>query len=1252
MLPEIKKYFRKTILFLVILLPGISAFSQEELHKKAEELLKKQGLVFRKNEGQWKENVCFQTMTNGTNVYFLKNGLSFGLSREDEEEEHEEHSPIDLPGKKNRHKIEAIHGAEEMEYLVYNVNFLNANSAAEFIAEGETISSTHYFKVDKKIKGAKEYKKLLYKNIYQNIDLRYYSDQSKLKYDYVLKKNADVSEIKMSFAGIKKLHINKKGELVVHTKWGNLIEKIPFSYQEINGQKKTVEVNYFLIDDHTFGFKITGTYDKNTELIIDPIILEWSTYIGGNAPGGGYVFDIAADQAGYVYATGWYNNGFPTTPGSYNSNYTTAGSCGFSGGDEDAYVFKMTPNATSLVYCTYIGGTCKDRGRGIDINAAGEAFITGTTFSTDFPVMNPFQNANAGGVDAFAVRLNSTGSALIYSTYVGGNYNDWAEKIAVNANDEAFICGATLDNGSSPNFPTTAGSLQPAYGGGAFQADGYVAKLNASGNNLLYSTYIGGNGWDWAYSIKVNAADEVFITGAAQTNFPSTAGSFQTIIAGGSDVFISRLNSSGSALVYSTFIGGTLAEVGNSIAINTIGEAFITGRTLSNNYPTSAGCYDASFNGGTFGDIIVSKINSSGTSLMASTYIGSAGLDIGWGIDVSANDEIFIAGYTDNANFPTTTCAIDNSYNGTIDGDYVFLKLNATASVLKYSTFIGGSDQDYWEPKIKLIGTPCDQHAICSGTSHSTNIPTTPGVMQPVKLNGQDDQPTILKLRPIINPGFTINPNPVCGNTPITFTDTTTDCGLWDTLTIHNWNFGDGGTASGVVVTHTYATQGTYTVQLIVGCPLDTVYQTVTVSNGITSTTASDSSSCGINNGTASVNPTSGISPYTFSWSNGNANDTIFNLAPGTYTVGITDNVGCTGTNTVVVFPSNATPPATSPINGNDSICANAAAMIFSVINSSGSNYVWTVPSACTIVSGQGTNSIIVNWGNTSGIVTCTETNACGVAGTPVNFLVTVLPAPQVNFVADTVSGCSPLTVNFTDQTIVSAGTIENWLWIFGDGNTSTQQNPTNIYLNSGAYNISLTVTNDLSCVATYTATNYVNVFPDPLANFTSNSGEVTSSAPTVVFTNTSVGGVDWLWEFGDGSDTTLMNPSHTYEDAGNYLTTLTVTNQYGCIDSITQIIVIKDEFTFYVPNAFTPDGNGINDFFRGEGRGFSNYHLEIYDRWGERIYESDDYNLPWTGTTKKSETLVQIDVYVYKIKLNDNTGKERSYVGHVSVVR
>ncbi|HET6989728.1 MAG TPA: PKD domain-containing protein, partial [Bacteroidia bacterium] len=254
-------------------------------------------------------------------------------------------------------------------------------------------------------------------------------------------------------------------------------------------------------------------------------------------------------------------------------------------------------------------------------------------------------------------------------------------------------------------------------------------------------------------------------------------------------------------------------------------------------------------------------------------------------------------------------------------------------------------------------------------------------------------------------------------------------------------------------------------------------------------------------------------------------------------------------------------------------------------------------------------------------------------------------------FLQSPANGCGPLTVQFTDQSFSSNGNITSWLWDFGDGNFSTLQNPSHIFTATGTYNVTLTVTTSNGCTLTYTNATPVDVYPSPTAGFTITNLPVTTLDPNAQFQDNSLNGVAWQWNFGDGGTSSLQNPSHTYAaDTGTYDIILVVSNSYGCMDTAYGELTVYDEFTFYIPNAFTPDGDGLNDNFSGIGRGIADYRLLVFDRWGMLIYESHDINKPWDGTFKGKK--VEEDVYVYKIDITDIFNAPHHYIGHVSVVR
>jgi hypothetical protein len=336
----------------------------------------------------------------------------------------------------------------------------------------------------------------------------------------------------------------------------------------------------------TFG----GGYDDAfvSKLNATGSALVYSTYLGGGSYDEGH--GIAVDASGSAYVTGFsYSSNFPTTAGAFQ---------GALGGYDDAFVSKLNPAGSALIYSTYLGGGRYDDGRGIAVDASGSAYVTGFSYSTNFPTTaGALQAKPGGGYDAFVSKLNAGGSALLYSTYLGGGLDDFGYGIAVDASDNAYVTGLTY----SSNFPTTTGALQTTLGGGEGGGydDAFVAKLNAGGSVLVYSTYLGGSGDEAGYGIAIDGSDNAYVTGLTYSNnFPTTPGAFRTTLGGLDDAFVSKLNAAGSALLYSTYLGGSIDDAGYSIAVDASGNAYAAGVAGSRNFPTTAGAFQTSLVGG------------------------------------------------------------------------------------------------------------------------------------------------------------------------------------------------------------------------------------------------------------------------------------------------------------------------------------------------------------------------------------------------------------------------------------------------------------------------------------------------------------------------------------------------------------------------------------------------------------------------------------------------------------------------------
>ena len=444
--------------------------------------------------------------------------------------------------------------------------------------------------------------------------------------------------------------------------------------------------------------------------------LATSTFLGGDGSSRAHAIDV--DRAGSIYVTGQTTSvQFPTTPGTFDTT---------NNGFNDGFISKLNNSGTDLIYSTYFGGNVTDLGYEIKVDASGNAFVAGRADSSNFPTTaGVFQTTKSVSADAFVLKLNDTGSSLIYSTYVGGQGFDEARALDIDSSGNAYLQGQTNNN----TFPTTGGVFDTSHNGGT---DVFVTKVNADATALVYSTFIGGDGTDTARGIAVDESGNAYITGSASdstTDFPTTPSAFQSIHQGNTDVYITKLNPTASALVYSTFLGGTNSDSGGGIDINSAGNAFVAGSTFSTNFPTTTGTIDETANGAS--DVFVTKFNSTGSSLSYSTYIGGSSTDEGNGIAVDNFGNAFVTGRTfdGTTDYPTTTGAFDTTHNTSTD---VFVsKVNVLGNTLLNSTFIGGDSLD----DAYAIAVDQNGNSYVTGDTRSSNYPTTADVYQ-ADLNG------------------------------------------------------------------------------------------------------------------------------------------------------------------------------------------------------------------------------------------------------------------------------------------------------------------------------------------------------------------------------------------------------------------------------------------------------------------------------------------------------------------------------------
>ncbi|MEP7342175.1 MAG: SBBP repeat-containing protein [Acidobacteriota bacterium] len=528
--------------------------------------------------------------------------------------------------------------------------------------------------------------KVQYKSVYPGVDMVYYGNQQQLEYDFIVAPGADPKAIKLTFKGARQLRIDANGDLLLRTAAGELRQQKPFIYQEADGVKQEVAGRYVRTGKREVGFEV-AEYNKSRQLVIDPSLsytpsLLYSAYVGGNADD--QINAIALD-GGYAYVTGSTttsisggsitSTSFPANTGAHDTSR---------GGTIDAFVTKLdlSGNGTSdLIYSTYLGGSTAEVGYGIAVKN-DYPYVVGYTTSTDFPTsMTGYQRTKGSSADAFVTKLDSSGTFLSYSTYLGGNGNDYGFGITVDSFANAHVTGETY----SSNFPTNLAAQSSLSG----TKDAFVTKLNMDGTGISFSTYLGGSGNEAGRAIVMSGGTPVVTGDTSSTDFPVTGSAYlQTFGGGNTDAFVTRVGS--SSFSQSTYLGGSGDDAGFGIAA-TSNDILVTGVT-SGSFPTTSGVVGTSFRGGG-ADAFVSKLPSNLSALSASTYLGGSDYDNGAAIAVDASGNVYVTGGTSSTDFDRSASPYQNSYGGG-NVDAFMTKLNSTLTSLTHSTYLGGSGDD------------------------------------------------------------------------------------------------------------------------------------------------------------------------------------------------------------------------------------------------------------------------------------------------------------------------------------------------------------------------------------------------------------------------------------------------------------------------------------------------------------------------------------------------------------------------------
>jgi hypothetical protein len=625
---------------------------------------------------------------------------------------------------------------------------------------------------DKWFTGVRNYREVLYPEVYKGVDLRFCLTEDRLKYEFIVAPDSEPSNIQLRYEGVEDIAVHSEtGDLVITTAIGTLYDEAPLAYQTTGFFDQVIPCSFLVQDDAILTFQV-GDFDETLPLIIDPGLV-FSTLLGSNNFDPPNAIEEDAEGNTLIVGSSWSTN-FPVTPGAYDTTKE---------GSRDAFITKVNQNGTSLVFSTFLGGSTDDGCCDIELDSSDNLYLIGSTGSPDFPITTgTIQTNKSGSLDAYIAKMNSSGDRLFYSTYLGGSSDDRGSGIEIDDNGTIFVRGFTLSSDfpvvsgsydTSPNgnwdhflakvnstatrleyctyiggsneegidishsgffldsdgcvylsgitkstdFPVTPYAYMKAYQGG--YQDGYVLKMSANGSRIEYSTYIGGSNFERIEDLAVDAHGYIYLTGSTNSSdFPTTPGAYDTTLSGESEAFLLKLNSSFHKLEYSTFFGGSANEQGNCIKVNKDGMACIGGSTASTDFPLTADAVDDSI-GRSEGFLII--IDAMGKSVVFSTYLGGSHHDMIYAIHYSTG-WVTVAGETKSTDFPTTSGAIDRTYDAWMDPFVarIWITLNGTPPSPPENLTIATGDrtvQISWDPPRDTGGIPLIGYYIYRGLS-------------------------------------------------------------------------------------------------------------------------------------------------------------------------------------------------------------------------------------------------------------------------------------------------------------------------------------------------------------------------------------------------------------------------------------------------------------------------------------------------------------------------------------------------------
>ncbi|PWL23503.1 MAG: hypothetical protein DCO96_15710 [Fluviicola sp. XM-24bin1] len=1231
-------------------------------------------LTFIENQGQWKTEVNHRVAVHGGTVYLETDAFTHTRFSSDDFELHHE----------VKHEDQLAAQDVIMHGHAWRTEFIGSNDQSTALGQQERQEYYNFFLGNDPSKWAgnvSAFNSVYYVDFYDGIDMAVYSKDGAFKYDMIVAPGVSPDQIKWKYNGLDHFSL-EDGNLKLQTSVGVFLEMEPYAYQDLNGNKVKVACQY-AINNGEVSFSFPDGYDESATLIIDPILVGAS--LSGTVGTENYGHCATYDDAGNIYTGAiCFGLGYPTTIGAFQTT--------FGAGGTDISLSCLSSDATTLLYATYLGGNSFDYPHSMIVSPAGELHVFGTTGSPDFPTTAGALSSTLGGFNDITVtHFNATGAGIIGSTYVGGSAGDGSNSLSWNYGDTyrgeiildaaGNICIASCTESS--DFPVTAGAYQTTYGGGT--QDAVLFSLNPTCTAMNWSTYAGGTGHEVGFGLRMEGG-YVYMCGGTDNQFFAATGVQTTYGGGTGDGYVLRFNNTGSAVSASTYWGFLEQDFAFFLDIDGDGDVYIYGQSANGLLPISPGVY-ANANSNQF----IAKMNEDLSAVEFSTQIGS-GMGGAFGYDfipiafmVDNCKFIYFSGHSATAGLTTSPTAFQTT------GGFYLGVLDPGAVSLSFATYYGGPGGHVDGGTSRFDPDGVVYQAACTFSGFNT----TPGAWSSTYPAGYDVG--------VFKMDFEAQgTNAIAGAVPNTsgcapFTVNFLNTGSGNTFI---WDFDDNGaTSTQFEPTYTFNNPGVYDVMLVAidssTCNIaDTNYLTITVNAAPIVDLGNDTTIC-----TGAVLLDAGNAGATYVWQDNSTNQTFNATSSGTYWVEV-DAGGCTVSDTVNIIIGNpvvdlgpdiqtCTPSLTLDAGNNGSTYLwqdNSTNQTFDV-TAVGTYWVEVDAGGCTasdtieITAGSITTSLpndtlmcagsalVLDAGNPGATYlwqdnSTNQTFNVTQAGTYfVDVTLGICNAtdtvnvdyfsPNAYFSVIDTTGCTDFFTSFTDLSSTPESTITNWFWDFGDSFTSSDQNAMHQYGASGNYNVTLTVTTANGCQNTYSRNVQIILYPEPLAmfNFTPLDPE---PGDQMNFQDQSTNATSWLWDFNGETTSTQQNPAHTFDGTGTFTVTLHIESAEGCQDSIQMYLDIREELIFYVPNAFTPDGDEFNNVWQPiftSGFDASDYHLLIFNRWGEVVFESYNHEVGWDGTY--GGKLVADNVFTWVIEFGDINNDERHTVnGHLTILR